>query len=78
MNRVEIKKTDKLSIAMAQLNPHLGNVGANKEKLISAHKKAARTVAFLIPARPSPALARPDPGPALAWPGPGPGPRLFY
>ena len=40
MNRDDLKNTDKLSIAMAQLNPHLGNVRANKEKLISAHKKA--------------------------------------
>ena len=38
MIRDDIKKTDKLAIAMAQLNPHLGNVRANTEKLISAHK----------------------------------------
>ncbi len=40
MTADNIKKTDKFSIAMAQLNPHLGNVRANKEKLILAHKKA--------------------------------------
>ena len=40
MNRDDLKNPDKLSIAMAQLNPHLGNVRTNKEKLISAHNKA--------------------------------------
>ena len=48
MTKDNIKKTDKLSIAMAQLNPHLGNVSANKEKLISAHKKAATLGADVI------------------------------
>ena len=36
------KETEQLSIALAQLNPHLGNVHLNTKKLIIAHKKAIR------------------------------------
>ena len=48
MTEDDIRKTDKLSIALAQLNPHLGNVRANTEKLISAHKKATKLGADIL------------------------------
>ena len=42
------KETEQLSIALAQLNPHLGNVHLNTKKLIIAHKKAIRMGADII------------------------------
>ena len=48
MIKEEAKVTDNLAIAVAQLNPHLGNVHANTEKLISAHKKAIKLGADIL------------------------------
>ncbi len=42
------KETEQLSIALAQLNPHLGNVHLNTEKLVIAHKKAITMGADII------------------------------
>ena len=48
MTSDNIKEMEKLSIALAQLNPHLGNVHLNTEKLILAHKKAIKMGADII------------------------------
>ena len=48
MTSDNIKEMEKLSIALAQLNPHLGNVHLNTKKLISAHKKANKMGADII------------------------------
>ncbi len=37
-----------ISIALAQLNPHLGNIAANRDKLIEARAKAANAGAAMI------------------------------
>ena len=37
MKSSDNKDPAKLAIALAQLNPHLGNVKSNTEKLITAH-----------------------------------------
>ena len=48
MTLSNLKETEQLSIALAQLNPHLGNVHLNTKKLIIAHKKAIRMGADII------------------------------
>ena len=48
MTSDNIKEMEKLSIALAQLNPHLGNVQSNTKKLILAHKKANKMGADVI------------------------------
>ena len=48
MTLENLKKTEQLCIALAQLNPHLGNVHLNTEKLILAHKKAFKMGADII------------------------------
>ena len=48
MTLENLKETEQLSIALAQLNPHLGNVHLNTEKLVIAHKKAIRMGADVI------------------------------
>ena len=48
MTLSNLKETEQLSIALAQLNPHLGNVHLNTEKLVIAHKKAITMGADII------------------------------
>ena len=48
MTLENLKETEQLSIALAQLNPHLGNVHLNTEKLVIAHKKAITMGADII------------------------------
>ena len=48
MTLENLKETEQLSIALAQLNPHLGNVHLNTEKLAIAHKKAITMGADII------------------------------
>ena len=48
MTLANLKETEQLSIALAQLNPHLGNVHLNTEKLVIAHKKAITMGADII------------------------------
>ena len=48
MTSSDNKDTAKLAIALAQLNPHLGNVKSNTEKLIAAHAKAANLGADIL------------------------------
>ena len=48
MTLENLKETDQISIALAQLNPHLGNVHLNTKKLIIAHKKAIKMGADII------------------------------
>ncbi|GIS14800.1 MAG: hypothetical protein CM15mP117_02320 [Alphaproteobacteria bacterium] len=51
MTLENLKETEQLSIALAQLNPHLGNVHLNTEKLILAHKKPLKWVLILLSLR---------------------------
>ena len=48
MTSIASNNTGKLAIALAQLNPHLGNVTANKEKLISAYAKSCNLGADVL------------------------------
>lgn len=48
MTSSDNKDPGKLAIALAQLNPHLGNVKSNTEKLITAHAKAANLGADIL------------------------------